>query len=84
MLFRKALTKSLTQPPNLVAGLITAVIKLSTKSVGLPVSYLELEQFAISVVEDSAANAEGEAQVLRCVCFHDVEDVRCHLPPAFT
>lgn len=76
VLFRKSLTKALNQAPNLVAGLLSAVVKLSTKHVGLPVSYLELDNFAISVVEDTAAHADGAAQVLRCLCFHDVDDVR--------
>lgn len=75
VLFRKSFTKSLNQAPNLVAGLLTAVVKLSTKTFGLPVSYLELDNFAISVLEDSTGE-DGEKQVLRCILFHDVDDVR--------
>lgn len=82
VLFRKSLTKALNQP-RLVAGLLTALCKHSTKSIGLPVSYLELEQFAITVVEDSAAHADGDAEYLRCVAFHDTEDVRKHHSDAY-
>lgn len=71
VLFRKSLTKSLNQA-RLVAGLLSALCKKATESIGLPVSYMELEHFAITVVEDSAPQ---EAEYLRCVAFHDVEDV---------
>lgn len=75
VLFRKSLTKNLVQP-GLIAGLLTALCKASTRSIGSPVAYLELERFAITVVDDSAARTEADAEYLRCVTFHDVCDVR--------
>ncbi len=79
VLFRKSLTKNLNKP-RLIAGLLTALCQLSTRSIGIPVSYLEMEHFAITVVEDSAAHADPDAEYLRCVSFHDVDDVS----PMFT
>lgn len=75
VLLRKVLTKTLNQP-RLIAGLITALCKRSAGAIALPVSYMQLDNVAITVVESRAEDSEPGAEYLRCVAFHDPSDVR--------
>lgn len=74
VLYRKVLTKSVNQP-RLIAGLVSALCKFSTGSVGLPITTIELDLFTISIVELPVDDLSGESDYLRAVLFHDTSDV---------
>jgi hypothetical protein len=71
VLHRRVFTKSVSQP-RMIAGLVTALCEYSAGAIGLPVAYMELEQVAITVVEQPRANSRMDH--LRCVVFQDVAD----------
>lgn len=52
-----------------MAGLITAMVPFSKQRTGLPVSYVELDDKAVSICQSSSAG-------LLCALFHDVSDGR--------
>jgi hypothetical protein len=71
VLYRKVFTKSVNQP-RMIAGLVTALCEYASGNIGLPIAYMELEQVAITAVEQPGANSRLDH--LRCVVFHDVAD----------
>lgn len=73
VLYRKVLTKTLQQP-RLIAGLVTALCEFSSRSIGLPVAHIELENATITVVEIPVDSLETDREYLRAVLFHDTED----------
>lgn len=74
VLYRKILTRVLNQP-RLIAGLMTAMCEFSNGSIGLPISTIELSEFALSVVEIPADDADPDREYLRGMFFHGNTDV---------
>eukprot|EP00033_Pygsuia_biforma_P001804 GCRY01002016.1.p1 GENE.GCRY01002016.1~~GCRY01002016.1.p1 ORF type:complete len:243 (+),score=14.01 GCRY01002016.1:242-970(+) len=64
VLFSKEITATINQP-RLTGSLITAIIDFSLRCVGIPVSYIELENVAVSIVP---------SEKVICALFHDAED----------
>jgi predicted regulator of Ras-like GTPase activity (Roadblock/LC7/MglB family) len=52
---------------SIVQGIIVTQVKKAKLELQQTVSYMELQNLAVTIVDDSASN-------LLCICFHDVED----------
>jgi hypothetical protein len=53
----------------MLCGVIVAQVTKAKHELSQTISYIEMQNLAITIVDDSVSN-------LLCVCIHDVEDVR--------
>jgi len=67
MIFEKVWVESKLEKTKLFGSLITGMLEFSRQSTGMVASYLEFDQVAISIVDDTKAK-------LICTLVHDIED----------
>ncbi|CDF37914.1 unnamed protein product [Chondrus crispus] len=73
VLYRKVFTRAPNQP-RLIAGLVTALGEFSVRSIGIPITHIELENVTITALEIPIGNDEAGSEHLRAVLFHDTGD----------
>ena len=65
-LFSKEFLNAVAQP-RLIGSLLTAIMEWAVRTTGMPVTYIELSNVAVTIVKDETAG-------ICCALFHDRSD----------